>query len=71
MLRCTFLPASNEGGRDNFFEYLDFALRFIPPSPDATAVRAECAKIGVGPEKTFYFKDLSPENKTAAADEGG
>jgi hypothetical protein len=49
--------------RTEFFEYLDFALQFAPPSPEETAIRAKLARIGVGPGKTFDFKDLSLAHK--------
>lgn len=49
--------------KTNFFEYLDFALQFSPPGPNEQAIRAKLASIGVGPGKTFNFKDLSPEHK--------
>ena len=49
----------------NFFDYLDFVLAFGPPGPEEKAIRARLASIGVGPGKTFAFKDLSPEQKTA------
>jgi hypothetical protein len=51
--------------KDNFFAYLDFALQFIPPQPEDTAIRAKLASIGVGPGKTFDMKDLSAEHKAA------
>jgi hypothetical protein len=63
--KIDFLPATSAGVKDNFFEYLNFALQFVPPSPDAKDVRTRCAKIGLGPDKTFDFKDLSPEYKAA------
>ena len=47
------------------FEYLDFALQFAPATPDEQAIRAKLASIGVGPGKTFNFKDLSLEHKAA------
>jgi hypothetical protein len=49
--------------KENFFEYLDFALQFAPPGPEETAIRAKLARIGIGPGKTFSFKDLSLEHK--------
>jgi hypothetical protein len=49
--------------KENFFEYLDFALQFAPPGPEEQAIRAKLARIGVGPGKTFNFKDLSLEHK--------
>ena len=45
--------------KTNFFEYLDFALQFAPPGPEETEIRAKLAQIGVGPGKTFDFKELS------------
>jgi len=49
--------------KTNFFEYLDFVLQFAPPGPEEKDVRAKLARIGVGPGKTFNFKDLSVEHK--------
>lgn len=49
--------------KENFFEYLDFALQFAPPGPEEKAIRAKLARIGIGPGKTFNFKDLSLEHK--------
>jgi hypothetical protein len=51
--------------KTNFFDYLDFALQFAPPGPEETAIRAKLATIGIGPGKTFAFKDLSVEHKAA------
>ena len=47
--------------KTNFFEYLDFALQFAPAGPEEKEIRAKLARIGIGPGKTFDFKDLSPE----------
>jgi hypothetical protein len=60
-----FLPATTEGIKKSFFEYLDAALQFIPPLEEDKAIRAKLASIGIGPGKTFEFKDLSPEHKAA------
>lgn len=49
--------------KTNFFEYLDFALQFAPAEANETEIRAKLARIGVGPGKTFNFKDLSLEDK--------
>jgi hypothetical protein len=49
--------------KKNFFEYLDFALQFAPAVPNETEIRAQLASIGIGPSKTFNFKDLSLEQK--------
>ncbi len=53
------------GSRTNYFEYLDAALQFVPPTPEDKEVRARLARIGIGPGKTFDFKDLSLEHKAA------
>jgi hypothetical protein len=60
-----FLPATTAGIKEHFFEYLDAALKFIPPDPESKDVRAKLASIGVGPGKTFEFKNLSEEHKAA------
>jgi hypothetical protein len=52
--------------KDRFFEYLDFALQFAPAGHEEREIRAKLARIGVGPGKTFNFKDLSPEHKLEA-----
>ena len=49
--------------KENFFEYLDFALQFAPSGPEEREIRSRLARIGVGPGKTFSFKDLSLEHK--------
>jgi hypothetical protein len=63
--KIDFLPATTEGIKQNFFEYLDAALQFIPPLEEDKAIRAKLASIGIGPGKTFEFKDLSLEHKAA------
>jgi hypothetical protein len=49
--------------KSNFFDYLDFALQFAPAGPEEKAIRAKLASIGIGPGKTFDFKDLTLEHK--------
>ncbi|MBR0784127.1 DUF1254 domain-containing protein [Bradyrhizobium iriomotense] len=49
--------------KTNFFEYLDFALQFAPAQENEKEIRAKLAAIGVGPGKTFNFKDLPLEQK--------
>ena len=63
--KIDFLPATTAGIKENFFQYLDAALEFIPPAEDSKEIRAKLASIGVGPGKTFAFKDLSLEHKAA------
>jgi hypothetical protein len=49
--------------KKNFFEYLDFALQFAPAQENEKEIRAELARIGVGPGKVFNFKGLPLEQK--------
>ena len=63
--KIDFVPATTEGIKKNYYEYLDAALQFVPPSPEDKDVRARLASIGIGPGKTFAFKDLSAEHKAA------
>lgn len=49
--------------RTEFFEYLDFALQFAPALPEDQWIRDQLARIGVGPGKSFNFRDLSLEDK--------
>jgi hypothetical protein len=49
--------------KENFFEYLDFALQFAPSGPEEKDIRTKLARIGIGPGKKFNFSDLSPEHK--------
>jgi hypothetical protein len=49
--------------KTNFFEYLDFALQFAPAQENEKEIRAQLARIGIGPGKTLNFKDLSLEDK--------
>ena len=63
--KIDFVPATSEGIKKNYYEYLDAALQFVPASEDDKAIRAKLATIGIGPGKTFDFKDLSAEHKAA------
>jgi len=63
--KIDFVPATTAGIKENFYAYLDAALRFVPPSLEDKDVRARLASIGIGPGKTFEFKDLSLEHKAA------
>jgi hypothetical protein len=58
-----FPKADAELVKKNFFEYLDFALQFAPAGPEEKEIRAKLARIGVGPGKTFDFKDLPLTHK--------
>jgi hypothetical protein len=49
--------------KKNFFEYLDFVLQFAPAGPEERVIREKLARIGVGPGKSFDFKELPLEHK--------
>ena len=53
--------------KTNFFEYLDFALQFAPAEANEKEIRAQLARIGIGADKTFHFKDLSVKDKLEMA----
>jgi hypothetical protein len=63
--KIDWVPATTAGIKDNFYEYLDAALEFVPETSQNKDVRARLASIGIGPGKTFDFKDLSVEHKAA------
>jgi hypothetical protein len=63
--KIDFVPATTAGIKENFYEYLSAALQFVPPSPKDKDIRAKLASIGIGPGKSFEFKDLSLEHKAA------
>jgi hypothetical protein len=48
-----------------FFNVLNFVLRFCPTVPSETALMERFARIGVGAGKTFGVAKLTPEMKTA------
>lgn len=52
-----------------FFEILDFVLRFAPTPPSERELRARFATIGIGPDGAFDADTLTPEMRSAI--EGG
>jgi hypothetical protein len=62
--KINFVPATTAGIKKNFYEYLDAALEFVPVTAEDKAIRSKLASIGIGPGKTFDFKDLSLEHKS-------
>ncbi|MBX9760925.1 MAG: DUF1254 domain-containing protein [Beijerinckiaceae bacterium] len=54
---------TKELAKTNFFEFLDFKLQFAPALPEEFWIREQLARIGVGPGKTFNFRDLPIEEK--------
>ena len=49
--KIDFVPATTAGIKNNFFEYLDAALQFVPETARDKAVRAKLARIGIGPAR--------------------
>jgi len=66
--KIEFLPANTAGIKENFFQYLDAALKFVPPSPEDQDVRAKLARLGIGSGKPLDVNALSPEQKAAVAE---
>ncbi|WP_255095230.1 DUF1254 domain-containing protein [Synechococcus sp. J7-Johnson] len=61
-----FPPFVGQGPfQSDFAATLDFLLQFAPVVPEEKDLRARFASIGIGPGKTFNFKNLSPEHKAA------
>jgi len=60
-----YMKANADIAKSNFFELLNFALQYVPPSPEEAGIRAKLASIGIGPGKKFEMKDLSVEHKAA------
>jgi hypothetical protein len=62
-----FPKFDQELAKTNFFQFLDFALRFAPMWPNEADIRAKLATIGVGPDKTRNFNDLTPDERLEVA----
>lgn len=60
-----FPKASAELAKSEFFDFLDFVLALAPAGPEEKKIRDKLARIGIGPGKSFHFKDLSLEHKAA------
>lgn len=58
-----FSPATTEGIKENFWSYLDAALKYVPESDVDKDIRAKLATMGIGRKKTFNLKDLSSEHQ--------
>ncbi|GAB3224060.1 DUF1254 domain-containing protein [Mycolicibacterium hippocampi] len=63
------LTAEQQRTSPQFFEILDFALRYAPTLPQERALRERFATIGIGSEDGFDADTLSPEIRAAV--EGG
>jgi len=60
-----FPKINNELLKENFFEYLCFALQFAPAGPEEKKIRDKLASIGIGVGKKFDLKTLPQEQKVA------
>ncbi|MDQ1486434.1 MAG: hypothetical protein QOJ62_2127 [Actinomycetota bacterium] len=70
--RIDFVPPlsrDQEKTSPQFFDILNFALRFAPTLPDEKDLRAKFATIGIAPDGSFDADKLSAEMRTAI--EGG
>src|SRR6266404_8038739 len=63
------ITPAEEKTSPQFFNILNFVLKFCPTDPSETALMARFAKIGVGAGKTMDASKFSPEMK-AAIEEG-
>lgn len=61
-----FPKANAQLAKENFFGLLEFVMQVAPPGPEEKEIRDKLARIGVGPEKKFDFRDLPPSHKAAA-----
>jgi hypothetical protein len=59
----SFPECNKEMVKEDFFEYLDFALHFAPAGPEEKEFREKLARIGIGAGKTFDCKELSLAHK--------
>jgi hypothetical protein len=63
--KIDFPKINEELAKTNFFDYLNFALRFAPAQENEKEIRAQLARIDIGAGKKFDFKNLSQEQKLA------
>ena len=62
------LTPDQEKTSPQFFDILNFALKFAPTLPAEADLRARFAKIGIGPDGDFDAEKLTPEMRTAIQD---
>ncbi len=62
------LSADAEKTSPEFFNILDFVLRFCPTNPTETKLMARFARLGLGANGVFDANSLSPEMRQAVAD---
>lgn len=59
------LPPDRQRASPEFFNVLNFVLRFCPTHPSETALMARFARLGIGAHGTFDAATLSPELRIA------
>ena len=62
------LTAQQEHTSPEFFEILNFLLRYSPTVPSETALMQRFGTLGIGPDKTFDADKLSPATLQAVKD---
>jgi hypothetical protein len=62
------LTAERERTAPEFFEVLNFVLRYAPTVPSETALMERFARLGIGPGGSYRAADLSPELLQAVKD---
>jgi hypothetical protein len=62
------LPPDQEKTSPQFFEILNFALRFAPALPNEKPLRDRFAQIGIGADGSYDADKLSPEMRKAIED---
>lgn len=60
-----FLPATTAGIRDNFWQYLDAALEFVPQSAYDRETRGRLARLGIGAGGMVDPKNITAEERQA------
>ncbi|MCB1687732.1 MAG: DUF1254 domain-containing protein [Halioglobus sp.] len=63
--KIDFLPANTAGIKDNFWQYLDAALEFVPVSETSKDIRAKLVRLGIGGGEAVAPKDISAEERQA------
>lgn len=62
------LTPDQERTSPQFFDILNFVMKFTPTLPAEKAIRDRFATIGIGPDGSFDAEKLSPEMRTAVQD---
>jgi hypothetical protein len=62
------LTKAEQKHRSNFFNIMNFVMRYTPTLPSEQQLRARFATIGIGPDGSFNADTLTPEMRTAIQD---